>query len=79
MRRLLVLIIAVLFAMAIAAVGFAGGTISGSVAMIDGDKITVKASDGKEVLAAGEGKTLKVGDKVFVHDGKVSKKRPATH
>ncbi|HMK61895.1 MAG TPA: hypothetical protein VK452_12250 [Dissulfurispiraceae bacterium] len=74
MKRYLVLIVAIVFTLTVAGLGFAAD-IKGSVTKIDGNKITVKGADGKETVAEGDGKTCKVGDKVTVKDGKVMKKK----
>jgi outer membrane lipoprotein SlyB len=77
MKRIVMTIVVVIFTLAIAAVGFAGETVKGTVTKVDGDTITVKAADGKELTGKGDGKSIKVGEKVYVHDGKVKKKRTA--
>ena len=74
MKRYLVLIVAVIFTLTVAGLGFAAD-IKGSITKIDGSKITVKGADGKETTAEGDAKGLKVGDKVTVKDGKVMKKK----
>jgi len=76
-KRILVLLIAVMFTLGVVSLGFAAD-VKGTVAKIDGKKVTVKDNKGKETTvevksAAG----VKVGDKVTVKDGKVTKDKPA--
>lgn len=75
MNRVIMMLVAVLLTLAVASAGFAGETFKGTVTKIDGDTITVKTADGKELTGKGDAKTMKIGDKVFVNHGKVSTKR----
>lgn len=77
MKRVIMMLVAVVLTLAITSAGFASETFKGTVTKIDGDTITVKTADGKELTGTGDAKTLKVGEKVYVHDGKVKKKRTA--
>lgn len=72
MKKVIALLVAVLFTLSLTAFAFAS-EVQGTVSKIDGNKITVKDSAGKEVTAEGDAKGLKVGDKVTVKDGKVMK------
>ncbi|HSW62409.1 MAG TPA: hypothetical protein VLH56_03700 [Dissulfurispiraceae bacterium] len=78
MKRLLMTVTVMLFTLTISTVGFAGDAIKGTVTKIDGDTITVKAPDGKELTGkVGDKVSIHDGDKVSIHDGKVKKKRTA--
>lgn len=72
MRKAIALIITILFTLSLTAFAFASD-VQGTISKIDGNKITVKDSAGKETTAEGDAKGLKVGDKVTVKDGKVMK------
>jgi outer membrane lipoprotein SlyB len=74
MKKILVLLVAVIFTVAVAGISFAAD-VKGAISKIEGSKITVKAADGKETTVEGDAKGLKVGDKVIVKDGKVTKKK----
>jgi hypothetical protein len=74
MKKYLVIIVAIIFTLTVAGLGFAAD-MKGSITKIDGSKITVKGADGKETTVQGDAKGLKVGDKVTVKDGKVMKKK----
>ncbi len=74
MKKFLVLMIAVIFTLVVAGLGFAAD-LKGTITKIEGGKITVKAADGKETTVGGDAKGLKVGDKVVVKDGKIMKKK----
>lgn len=77
-KRILVLLIAVMFTLGVVSLGFAADVdVKGTVTKIDGKKITVKDDKGKgttvEVKDTGG---AKVGDKVVIKGG-VVKKMPA--
>jgi outer membrane lipoprotein SlyB len=74
MKKILVLLVAVVFTVAVAGISFAAD-VKGAISKIEGNKITVKASDGKETTVEGDAKGFKVGDKVMVKDGKITKKK----
>lgn len=74
MKKYLVLIVAIIFTLTVAGLGFAAD-MKGSIEKIDGNKITVKGADGKSTTVEGDAKGLKVGDKVTVKDGKIMKKK----
>ncbi len=77
MKRILALIVAVVFALGMVTMGFAGEApkeIKGTVSKVDGAKITVKDDKGKETTVEDKtAKDIKAGDKVTVKDGKVMK------
>ena len=74
MKKVLVVLVAIVFTVAVAGISFAAD-MKGAISKIEGNKITVKAADGKETTVEGDAKTLKVGDKVVVKDGKITKKK----
>ncbi len=73
MKKIIALVVALIFALGIAAVSFAG-EMMGTVTKVDGAKITIKDDKGKETMVEDKmAKDIKVGDKVTVKDGKVMK------
>jgi outer membrane lipoprotein SlyB len=74
MKKILVLLVAVIFTVAVAGISFAAD-VKGAISKIEGNKITVKAADGKETTVEGDAKGFKVGDKIMVKDGKITKKK----
>ncbi len=78
MKAMLAVIVALLLSLSLATVGFAA-EVKGTITKIDGHKITVKDDKGKEsTVEAKEMKDVKVGDKVSIKDGKVTKQaKPA--
>ncbi|MCX8028187.1 MAG: hypothetical protein N3A62_10110 [Thermodesulfovibrionales bacterium] len=72
MKKVLALIIAVIFTLTLTVFAFAAET-KGTISKIDGNKITVKDEAGKESTIEGDAKGLKVGDKVTIKDGKIVK------
>lgn len=78
-KRILVLLIAVLFTLGVVSLGFAADVdVKGTVTKIDGKKITVKDNKGKETTVEVKNTGgVKVGDKVTVKDGKIMKDKPA--
>ena len=74
MKRFLVLMVAIIFTLTVAGLSLAAD-VKGSITTIDGNNITVKGADGKEIAVQGDAKGLKVGDKVTVKDGKIMKKK----
>jgi uncharacterized protein YxeA len=74
MKKVLIVLVAIVFTVAVAGISFAAD-MKGSISKIEGSKITIKAADGKETTVGGDAKGLKVGDKVAVKDGKITKKK----
>jgi outer membrane lipoprotein SlyB len=74
MKKVLVVLVAIVFTVAVAGISFAAD-MKGAISKIEGNKITVKAADGKETTVEGDAKALKVGDKVMVKEGKITKKK----
>ena len=74
MKRIFVVLVAIVFTVAVAGISFAAD-VKGAISKIEGSKITVKAADGKETTVEGDAKGFKIGDKVMVKDGKIIKKK----
>jgi cell division protein FtsL len=76
MKRLFVVVVAVIFALGIVSLAFAAEPVTGKITKIDGNNLTIK-SMGKDVtVEVKSAKDLKVGDEVMVKDG-VATKAPA--
>jgi uncharacterized protein YxeA len=73
MKKLLVLIVAVIFTLSIAAMGFAADVVKGTVSKVEGNNVTIKTKDGDKTVPVLDGKGIKVGEKIIVRDGKVKK------
>jgi outer membrane lipoprotein-sorting protein len=77
MKRILALIVAVVFALGMATMGFAAEApkeMKGTVTKVEGAKITFKDDKGKETTVEDKAaKDIKAGDKVMFKDGKVTK------
>jgi outer membrane lipoprotein SlyB len=72
-KKILALVVAMIFALGIVTVSFAAET-KGTVTKVDGAKITIKDDKGKETTVEDKtAKDIKAGDKVVVKDGKVTK------
>lgn len=79
-KRILALMVIFVFALGVISLAFAAGEVSGKITKIDGNKLTIKAADGKETtVEVKSAKGLKVGDEVTVKDGvaTVTKKKKA--
>lgn len=73
-KSIVALMIAIIFTLGIATMGFASAEVKGTVTKIDGKKVTVKDDKGKETtVEVKEVKDVKVGDKVTIKDGVVAK------
>jgi len=73
MKKILFLVIAVFFVLSSSSISFTvAESYEGTVVKISGDKITVKSDQGKVATVIGNVKDLKVGDKVRVHEGKIT-------
>jgi Cu/Ag efflux protein CusF len=79
LKRSIVLVMAVLFTLGSVGLCFAAGDIKGTVSKIEGDQITILDAAGNEAKIKVEDqatlKDLKIGDKVSVKDGKVTKEK----
>ncbi len=74
MKRALALIVMFTFVLGLAAVAISSAEVKGTITKIEGNKLTIKQADGKEVtVEVKDAKGLKVGDNVEVKDG-VAKK-----
>jgi outer membrane lipoprotein SlyB len=72
MKKILVLLVALVFALGVAGLSFAD--VKGTVTKVEGMKITVKDDKGKETtVEVKDTAGVKVGDKVEIKDGKVMK------
>ncbi len=75
MKRILVLLVALVFTLGVVGLSFAAD-VKGTVTKVEGVKITVKDSAGKETTVdVKDTAGVKAGDKVEIKDGKVSKKK----
>ncbi len=76
-KKLLVLLMAMVFTLGVVGLSFSAQEVKGAVSKIDGDKITILDSMGKEQTVKVKDleslKGIKVGDMVSVKDGKVTK------
>lgn len=81
MKKALVLSVILTFILAVTFAGFAAETkktetVQGTVTKIDGNKLTIKKDDGTEVTVEVKSvKGIKVGDKVKVKNGVVTKEK----
>jgi outer membrane lipoprotein SlyB len=80
-KRILAMMVILVFALGIISLAFASGEVTGKITKIEGNKLTIKAADGKETtVEVKSAKGLKVGDEVTIKDGvatKVTKKKKA--
>lgn len=79
-KRILAMMVILVFALGLISLAFAAGEVSGKITKIEGNKLTIKGADGKETtVEVKSAKGLKVGDEVTVKDGevKVTKKKKA--
>lgn len=76
MKKALTLVVMLIFVAGLATLALAAsGEVKGTITKIEGNKLTIKQADGKEVtVEVKDTKGLKVGDKVEVKSG-VAKKR----
>jgi len=76
-KKLIVLLMAMVFTLGVAGLGFSAQEVKGTVLKIAGDKLTIQDSKGKEQTVKVKDmeslKEIKVGDMVSVKDGKVTK------
>ena len=72
MKAILALMVAIVFTLGIAGMSFAAD-VKGTISKIDGKKVTVKDTAGKETTVESDAKDLKVGDSVEVKSGKIEK------
>ncbi len=75
MKRILVLFVALVFTLGVVGLSFAAD-VKGTVTKVEGVKITVKDSAGKETTVdVKDTAGVKAGDKVEIKDGKVVSKK----
>ena len=76
-KRLVVLLMIAVFTLGVVGLTFSAQEIKGTVSKIEGDKLTILDDKGKQTtISVGDPmilKDLKVGDRVLVKDGKVTK------
>ncbi|MCX7724366.1 MAG: hypothetical protein N2042_03855 [Thermodesulfovibrio sp.] len=81
MKKAISLMVLLTFILGVAFASFATETkkpaeVKGTVTKIEGNKLTVKQADGKEVIVeVKDVKGIKVGDKVKIKDGVVTKEK----
>ena len=78
-KKLIILLMAAIFTLSVAGLSFSAQEIKGTVSKIEGDKLTILDDKGKQTTTSvGDPmilKDLKVGDRVLVKDGKVTKEK----
>ena len=78
-KKLIILLMAVVFTLGVAGLSFSAQEIKGAVSKIEGDRLTIEDDMGKQyTIRLGDPtilKDLKVGDRVLVKDGKVTKEK----
>ena len=79
-KKLIVLLVAMAFALGVVGVSLsAAQEIKGTVAKIEGDKVTIQDAAGKQTtVSVNDPRTLqdlKVGDTVSIKDGKLTKEK----
>ena len=78
-KKLIILLMAAIFTLGVAGLSFSAQEVKGTVSKIEGDKLTILDDKGKQTTSrVGDPmilKDLKVGDRVLVKDGKVTKEK----
>ncbi|GAB4419665.1 MAG: hypothetical protein OHK0032_15550 [Thermodesulfovibrionales bacterium] len=75
-KRLLVLLVAVIFTLGVVSLAFSAEAITGKLLKIEDKKLTIKTKDKEVTVEVKEIKgPLKVGDNVIVKDGIAKKKK----
>lgn len=78
-KRSIILLMAMVFILGVVGLSFSAQEIKGTVAKIDGNKLTIQDDMGKQVTISVQDpmtlRDLKVGDRVSVRDGKVTKEK----
>ncbi|MEK7850398.1 MAG: hypothetical protein AAB275_00815 [Deltaproteobacteria bacterium] len=78
-KKLIILLMAAIFTLGVAGLSFSAQEIKGTVSKIESDKLTILDDNGKQTtISVGDPmilKDLKVGDRVLVKDGKVTKEK----
>lgn len=69
-KRIVAMMVIIVFALGLISLAFASAEVTGKITKIEGNKLTVKTSDGRETTVDVKStKGLKVGDEVKVKDG----------
>lgn len=78
-KRLIVLLMVTAFTLAVAGISFSAQEIKGTVAKIEGNQLTIQDDAGKQVTVQVKDreslKEIKVGDRVLVKDGRITKEK----
>jgi outer membrane lipoprotein SlyB len=78
-KRSIILLMAMAFILGVVGLSFSAQEIKGTVAKIDGNKLTIQDDMGKQVTISVQDpmtlRDLKVGDRVSVRDGQVTKEK----
>ena len=78
-KKLIILLMAVVFTLGVAGLSFSAQEIKGTVSKIEGDRLTIEDDMGKQTtMSVGDPmilKDLKVGDRVLVKDGMLTKEK----
>lgn len=78
-KRVIVLLVIAAFTLGLVGMSFSAEEVKGTVSKIEGNKLTIADDTGKEItVSVQDPKTLqglKVGDRVLVKDGKVTKEK----
>ena len=78
-KKLIILLMAAIFTLGVAGLSFSAQEVKGTVSKIEGNKLTIADDMGKEKIVKVKDleslKEVKVGDRVLVKDGKVTKEK----
>jgi outer membrane lipoprotein SlyB len=76
-KRLLILLVAVVFTLSVAGLSFSAQEVKGTVTKIEGSKLTIMDDVGKEKIVRVKNqeslKEIKLGDRVSIKDGMLAK------
>ncbi len=76
-KRLIVLLMVTAFTLGVAGISFSAQEVKGTVAKIEGNKLTIQDDLGKQTIVQIKDpeslKEVKVGDRISIKDGKVIK------
>jgi len=78
-QRVIVLLVIAAFTLGLVGMSFSAEEVKGTVSKIEGNKLTIADDTGKEITVSVQDpkslQGLKVGDRVLVKDGKVTKEK----